>query len=242
MKGIQTGRKASRWALVPVKVLGDAKQRLDAALGADRRGITLAMLNDVLRAVAAGSRVEQIAVVTADPDVASVAVGYGAVVIDEIEALGMNAAIKLGVEQVRQLSGREVVVLPADIPLLTGAELDRLMQLLEAEQGAGGNSVVGITASADSRGTNLLCLETDRDFATCYGPNSYSLHLEKALQSGCRPVTLQSSAVSLDVDNHADLDAFIQTCLAKPHFQATQTWKFLQATGLLGSFGKVEGG
>ena len=154
----------------------------------------------------------------------------------------MNAAIKLAIEQIHQLGGSHVVVLPADIPLATGEELDRLMQLQEVEQRAGGNGVIGITPSADGRGTNLLCLETGSDFETCYGPSSYSLHLERALQSSRRPVTLESSALSLDIDSPADLQTFIQTCLAEPRFQATQTWKFLQAAGLLESFGKTGGG
>lgn len=239
---IRTNSELSLWALVPVKGLGDAKQRLDTTLGPDRRGITLAMLNDVLVAVADSNRIEQVAVVTADAEVASVASGLGALVVDEIKGGGMNTAIRLGIEQIHQLSGRHVVILPADIPLATGVELDRLMLQLQAEQLAGGNSVVGITASADGRGTNLLCVETSRDFETCYGPNSYSLHLERALQSSCRSVVLDSSALSLDIDSRADLQRFIQTCLAEPRFQATETWKFLRVTDLLGSFGKVEGG
>ena len=130
MNGIQNSESPPHWALVPVKGLGDAKQRLDATLGADRRGITLAMLNDVLGALGDSSRVEQTAVVTADPDVASVARGLGAVVVDEIEAVGMNAAVRLGIEHILKLNGSHVVVLPADIPLAAGAELDRLLREL----------------------------------------------------------------------------------------------------------------
>lgn len=237
-----TDSQPSLFALVPVKVLGEAKQRLNVALGPDRRGLILAMLEDVLCALADSSRIEQTAVVTADADVAGAAARLGVLVIDEIESRGMNAAIKLAIEQIHRLGGSRVVVLPADIPLATGEELDRLMQLQEAEEGAGGNGVIGITPSADGRGTNLLCLETSSDFETCYGLSSYSLHLERALQSSRRPVTLASTALSLDIDSPADLQAFIQTCLAEPSFQATQTWKFLQAAGLLESFGKTEGG
>ena len=68
-----TDSQPSLFALVPVKVLGEAKQRLNVALGPDRRGLTLAMLKDVLSALADSSRIEQIAVVTADADVARAA-------------------------------------------------------------------------------------------------------------------------------------------------------------------------
>lgn len=238
----ETHSQSALWALVPVKVLGESKQRLNATLGPDRRGITLAMLNDVLHALVDSRRIGEIVVVTADTEVAGVASSLGARVVDEIEPRGMNAAIKLGIEQIQHLNGSHALVLPVDIPLATGEELDRLMQALEVEQRAGGNSVIGITPSADGRGTNLLCLETSAGISTCYGLNSYSLHLEKALQTGCRPVTLESSALSLDIDSRVDLQTFIQTCLAQPCYQATDTWKFLQTTGLLESLGKAEGG
>lgn len=237
-----TDSQLSLFALVPVKVLREAKQRLNIILGPDRRDLTLAMLEDVLFALADSNRIERIAVVTADADVASAAAHLGVLVIDEIEPRGMDAAIKLAIEQIHELGGSHAVVLPADIPLATGEELDRLMRLQEAEQRAGGNGVIGITPSADGRGTNLLCLEANSDFETCYGPSSYTLHLERALQNSRRPVTLESPALSLDIDSPADLQTFIRTCLAEPRFQATETWKFLQAAGLLESFGKTEGG
>ena len=230
------------FALIPVKVLGEAKQRLSITLGPDRRGLMLAMLEDVLFAMADSSRIDQIAVVTADAEVASAAARFGALVIDEIEPRGMNAAISLALEQIQQHGGSHAVVLPADIPLVTGEELDRLMQLQEAAQNTGGNGLIGITPSADGRGTNLLCLETGSHFETRYGLGSYSLHLEGALQSGRRPVTLESSAVSLDIDSPPDLQTFIQTCRTQPRFQATQTWRFLRETGLLDSFGQAGGG
>lgn len=237
----ETSGERSRCAVIPVKVLGEAKQRLNTTLGADRRTITLAMLRDVLCAVAASQRIARVAVVTADVEVARVARDLGARVIDEHEPRGMNGAIKLGMKHVQQVGGGYAVILPADIPLATGAELDRLLQLHETEQRNGGNSVIGITPSADGRGTNLLCLDTNRDFQICYGPNSYSLHLERALQSNCRSMTLDSLPLSLDIDNRADLQLFIQTCLAESHFRATATWKFLRTTGLLETLRAKEG-
>ena len=48
--------KLSLWAVVPVKVLDESKRRLNATLGSDRRGITLAMLKDVLSALADSRR------------------------------------------------------------------------------------------------------------------------------------------------------------------------------------------
>lgn len=234
--------ECSYWAVIPVKVLGEAKQRLNATLGADRRGITLAMLTDVLSAVTESEKIARVAVVTADVEVAALATELGAGVIDEHEPRAMNSAIEQGVDHVRQSGGSRVVILPADLPLATGAELDRLMQLYENEQRSGGNSVIGITPSADGRGTNLLCLDANGEFQIGYGPGSFALHVERALQSNCRSMTLESSALSLDIDNRADLQLFIRTCLTDPRFKRTKTWKFLRAAGLLETLRSNENG
>jgi len=115
------------WALVPVKSLRWTKQRLKTCLGSARAGLTIATLKDVLGALASSREIAQIAVVTADPRVADIAVARGALVIDEGEPRGMNEAIELGINTIKGIGGQRVAIIPADIPLLTGTEIDRVM-------------------------------------------------------------------------------------------------------------------
>ena len=226
------------WALVPVKALAGAKQRLKSCLGPDRAGFTIAMFEDVLNALADSREVAHTAVVTADSRMADIAASRGVRVIEEIESRGMNAAIELGIDAIRRMGGHRVVILPADIPLVTGSEIDGLLHALEVEQLAGGNSVIGLSASADGRGTNFLCLGTNRKFQTRYGRNSYRLHREGALESQYRPVALHSRTVSIDIDRERDLDELISFCRLNPRHQDTESWKFLRKKGLINDAGE----
>ena len=99
-------RDEGLWALVPLKSLEGAKQRLKNCLGADREGFTLAMFKDVLAALCESKEVSFIAVVTDDPRVAAIADLDGLLVVDEFESKGLNGALERGREAIRRLGGR----------------------------------------------------------------------------------------------------------------------------------------
>ena len=82
------------WAVVPIKHLGAAKQRLaDALARPDRRRLTLAMADDVLAALSGVPGLAGVAVISGDPEVAALARRYGARHIPEPEARGHTAAV-----------------------------------------------------------------------------------------------------------------------------------------------------
>ncbi len=216
------------WALVPVKALEGAKQRLKNCLGADREGFTIAMLKDVLAALSESKEVSHIAVVTDDPRVAAIAKQGGLVVVDEIESKGMNEALELGREAIRRMGGQRMVIIPADIPLMTGPEADRIVRELQAARHTREEDVTGIGPSKDRGGTNFLCIETSRPFPLMFGADSYRRHKKCAIDHGSQPVVLRSSTIALDIDEDKDLDEFITFCLSNPEFQKTGTWEFLQ--------------
>jgi len=216
------------WAVVPVKPLHLSKQRLAGDLGAYRSELTLAMLSDVLQALGASRAVRGVLVVTLDAIVAEVAKAEGAEVVEEAGAFGMNRAIAQGTSAARRAGAAWVVVVPVDIPLLTGAEFDRLVFEFHSQVSRGAGSRVGIVPSGDGGGTNWLCLATDSPFTPSYGPDSYRRHLEQARAEGLHPRTLNSPLVSMDMDEAGDLDEFESFCLLHEQFQATRTWRFLR--------------
>lgn len=226
-------RDEGLWALVPVKALEDAKQRLKNCLGADREGFTVAMLKDVLAALSASKAIAHIAVVTGDPRVAAIAERGSLVVVDEVASNGLNAALDLGRESIRQMGGNRIVIVPADIPLITGCETDRSLFELQFQRQARGVEVTGIGPSKDRGGTNFLCIETGRPFPLMFGPDSYRRHQECAIEHGSQPVVLHSPTISLDIDEDEDLDDFITFCLSNPEYQKTGTWQFLQEKGYI---------
>ncbi len=225
---------AELWALIPVKALLLAKQRLKECLGPLREGFTLAMLQDVLAAVAASRAVTRVVVVTADARVADMARQHGIMVVADGGVVGMNAAIDLAVAAILSKGGRRVVILPADLPLLTGVELDRLAAAFAQQGGGSDRAAIGINPATDRGGTNCLFLDTDRPFTFQYGPGSFTLHRNSAAAHHRKVIALVSPAVSLDIDEPGDIGEFLAFCARHPQFRETQTWKFLHSCDRLG--------
>lgn len=224
-------RDEGLWALVPVKALAGAKQRLKECLGEDREGFSVAMLKDVLAALADSKEVAQVVVVTADDRVAAIAEQGGLLVVDENGSKGMNAAIDLGVEAIRKRGGQRVVILPADIPLMTGAEFDRIAGDFEHQAQTKGNDFIGISPSSYRGGTNCLFLNTRQAFTFHYGPDSFKLHHDSAQRHRHRPISLYSPTISIDIDDKRDLDVWVSYCVRNPEFKQTEAWKFLLNKG-----------
>ena len=113
-------------AIVPVKRLEDAKQRLAAAVPpGPRKALAEAMLFDVLSHVRRSSVIEATLVVTADRAAAKIAGWLGAEVLPEQGDEGHPAAAADGARWAIEHGFERVAMLPADCPLLDPADLDR---------------------------------------------------------------------------------------------------------------------
>lgn len=226
------------WGLVPVKSLEQANQRLKPYLGSDCIEFSMSMFVDVMRALQDSTKIKNIAIVTADPRVIGIAENHDLLVVDEIESMGLNPAVELGIEAIRRRGGQRIVIMPTDIPLVTGVEIDRILQEfnLQLEQGSG--NFLGICPAKNSGGTNLLCLDTDHLIRLSYGPNSYNLHVRMAQEARQNLVTLHSTPISIDIDDQQDLNEFIAYCRAHPQYQRTASWQFLRQSGHVNESGE----
>ncbi len=216
------------WVVLPVKPLGLSKQRLEDCLGPFRRGLTEAMLHDMLEALGSSVTTKGVVIVTMDAEVAALAEAKGATVTEEAGPFGMNPAIEQGLGAARRLGAARLAVLPVDIPLMTGGEFDRLVLDLDSRSAGSANPVMGIVPSGDSQGTNWICIGADAPFKPAYGPGSYRRHFEAARAQGQQPITLVSPRVSLDIDEASDLEAFLRFCQSHAEYQRTSTWQFLR--------------
>ena len=138
------------WAVVPVKAPSSAKQRLAAALSqAIRRDLALAMLEDVLSALAGARGLAGIIVVTVDPTVATIAARHGARISDADANAGHTAAV-MGAARRLAADGSAMLTLPGDVPLATWAEIEQVI----AAQRAGNRFV--IVPARDEHGSNAI--------------------------------------------------------------------------------------
>jgi 2-phospho-L-lactate guanylyltransferase len=194
------------WAIVPVKALGEAKQRLAAVLPlAARRRLMLAMLRDVLATLAEVERIACVLVVTPDAEVADTAQRLGARVLREDRCRGHSAAAMAGFAQALAGGAAQALTVPADAPCVTPGELSRL---LDAAHPGTGPSVVLVPAH-DFDGTNAVLAAPPDAFPPRFGPGSFARHLAEAEALGlaCRIVELPGLA--LDIDEPRDLAALI---------------------------------
>jgi 2-phospho-L-lactate guanylyltransferase len=194
------------WAVVPVKSMAEAKQRLAGVLPQEaRRRLMLAMLRDVLATLSQVEALGPVLVVTPDAEVAELAVRRGVGVLREARTQGHSAAAVAGFAYAAAHGAKRALTLPADAPLLTPAELGRLIDATDTEAGAR----VALVPSHDGDGTNAVLAAPPDVFPPRFGPGSFARHCAaaKAMGLACRVVEL--TGLGMDVDEPRDLQALL---------------------------------
>jgi 2-phospho-L-lactate/phosphoenolpyruvate guanylyltransferase len=213
--------RARLWAVLPVKDLQHAKQRLAGTLSAaERRALFAAMLEDVLSALAATEGLAGILMVTRDPQAQRLAARYGARVLVEPENRGHTAASSLGAAMLAREGAVGMVQLPADIPLVTP---DDIRAVLRAH---GPAPAVTLAPSRDKLGSNAVACSPPDLLPLRFGDDSFSPHRARARSQGIEPQIVERPRLALDVDTPADLAAF----LAAP--SDTRTYAYLVQSGI----------
>jgi 2-phospho-L-lactate guanylyltransferase len=192
-------------AILPIKSLDAAKQRLAAELdAAPRRALAEAMFSDVLVALRRAHRVDAVLVVSRDHNAQRIAGGYAAMVAEDQDH-GHNAAATRGIARAVELGAERVLLVPGDCPLLDAAELDRLIAV-----SAPARSVV-IVPDRHGTGTNALLLTPPDVLAPAFGEGSHQRHLEHAAAAGIHARTAELPSLALDIDTPDDLSAVEMT-------------------------------
>src|SRR5450631_738037 len=188
-------QRRSACALIAIKSRLQCKTRLAEALVPEARiQLVRSLLAAVLSAAGGAQTVRQIIVVSPERD--SVAAEIP-VLADTGECL--NGALMQAHRALREFGCREVVILPADLPNITAAEIDALVR-------AGRNGGFAIAPDSAGMGTNALCLASAHPFRFQFGVDSKQLHLQEAQRSGLRPCVVRLPGLAFDVDSPADLD------------------------------------
>ena len=215
---------AMRAALIPMKDLAGAKQRLASKLALpERRALALAMLSDVIAACRESGCFDVVAVTSADAGVAEAAVTLGAVpLVEPPDAGGLNEGLTWGGEALAQgMALGELVILPADIPLARAEDVRAVCDALAA---AGDRCVI---VRARDGGTNALALRPPRAIPMRFGPQSCDAHIAAARAAGLDVVELALDRLAFDVDAPEDLDALASLPLGA----ATSAWLAAHTAG-----------
>ena len=210
-------------AVLPVKDLGDAKQRLAGFLdAAERRRLARAMAEDVLETLARVPGLAETIVVTRDDWAAELAARHGARVLAEPANEGQGAAVARAAEALEGEGIPTLLQVPGDVP---GAGADEIAAAMEGH-GRDGAPAVTLVPAHDRRGTNCVLCSPPGVLPFRFGHESFGPHCRAARALGIAPRIVPLPGLGLDIDTPDDLRAF----LARP--APGRTLDYLRESGI----------
>lgn len=183
------------WLIIPVKPPHQAKSRLSEVLGEDQRAtLAGAMLRHVHQAASDAQGVAQIALLGPSrlglPDDVLLLAEPGG---------GLNPAVESAFAHVAAEGADRMIVLFADLPLLTSQDVERLATVP--------NGTIAIAPDRHGTGTNALSLPIPmaKGFTFAFGTDSFAAHRAEAGRLGLRIELVHSPGLARDVDVPDDL-------------------------------------
>ncbi len=194
---------AGIWAVVPVKDTSFAKQRLAPALAPLlRQALALAMLEDVLAALAKVPGLAGRLLVTTDSAARRLAARYDCDCMAEGAGGGHTGAVTAASRRLARNGCASMRTLPGDIPLVTAAEIGRLISAHRPTPS------FTIAPSHDERGSNAILLSPPDTVTLRFGEDSFFPHLAAAEARGIAPSIVHLPGIAFDIDNPLDLAHF----------------------------------
>ena len=198
------------WAIVPVKPLRRGKSRLAGALSEEERTeLNRNLLQNTLKTLAEIKELEEVLVISRDPAALTIARNYGARTVREDGQPELNTALKRATVIAQVYAIRGVLVLPADLPLISREDVQTLIQR------AVDPPVIVIAPDRHGTGTNALLISPSGLIEYDVGENSFQRHCERARNAGARLEIVNLPSLGLDLDLPEDLELIRKMELAK---------------------------
>jgi 2-phospho-L-lactate guanylyltransferase len=185
----------SLWAIVPVKPLRRGKSRLSEILSEEERY----QLNhylfihtiDVLKQV---EGISEILVVSRDSDVLTESRELDVRTVTENGTPELNNALRRASLFSMALSTEGVLIVPADLPLLTPDDVRAFLDVKMQPPTA--------VISPDRRreGTNMLLIDPADLITFSFGQASFDIHCALVKESGANLVVFENDRIALDLD------------------------------------------
>jgi|SRR5687767_3306742 len=189
------------WAIVPVKPLRSGKSRLAGTLTADERTeLNRTLLQHTLKTLSDLKEVEHVLVISRDPEALTVARMYGARTVREDGQPHLNTALRRATAIAQIYATRGVLVLPADLPLVSREDILTLVER------AADPPVVVIAPDRHEKGTNALLISPAGMIEYDFGENSFQRHCARVKEAGARLEIVNLPSLALDLDLPEDLE------------------------------------
>ncbi|MGE5463247.1 MAG: 2-phospho-L-lactate guanylyltransferase [Syntrophothermus sp.] len=189
------------WAIVPVKPLRRGKSRLAGLLSEDERTeLNRKLLQHTLQTLCDLKELEEVLVISRDPQALTLARNYGARTVREDGQPELNTALKRATVIAQVYATRGVLVLPADLPLITREDVLTLIDH------AADPPVVVIAPDRHNTGTNALLMSPSGLIEYDFGVNSFQRHCQQVDATGARLEIVNLPNLGLDLDIPEDLE------------------------------------
>jgi 2-phospho-L-lactate guanylyltransferase len=194
------------WAIVPVKPLQRGKSRLAEVLTQEERlDLNRRLLAHTMDTLTAIPEIEHVLVISRDQAALALAREYGARTVQEHGAPQLNIALTRATIVARTYATRGVLILPADLPLITPEDIQTLLSR------AVDPPVVVISPDRRRQGTNALLVCPAGVIEYEFGPGSFQRHCTRARQAGAHLEICELPSLALDMDLPEDLELVSET-------------------------------
>ncbi len=188
------------WAIVPVKPLRRGKSRLSGVLSDDERAaLNKKLLIHTMKTITHLPELEQVLVVSRDPEALAIARFHGARTVLEDGTPHLNVAITRATAVAMMYSAAGVLILPADLPQMTEEDVRVMVKA------ASTSPSVAIAPDHRRQGTNALLVRPPGLLKYSFGENSFSKHISQAKEKGAKVEVIELPSLARDVDYPEDL-------------------------------------
>lgn len=197
------------WALVPLKTVARAKQRLVSELdGLARRELVMAMAKDVLAALSEVRAIQRVVLVCNDPEAVSLTHPQDIDWFRAATASGLNEELSAAADHAEERGATAALVVHADLPLITAPAAEQFLA------SAPGVKEIRIVPCKDEIGTNVLLAPLPFPMPLRFGRNSCAAFTKAARIEGHELQVIRNASLSLDIDSPRDLrtlkDLYVQ--------------------------------
>lgn len=191
----------SLWAIVPIKPLRRGKSRLSTVLSeTEREQLNQTLLIKTIVCLKEIKEIDQILVVSYDPNALTISRDYGVRTIQESHNTNINKALRKGSMAAQTFNISSILVIPADLPYIN---TDAIHQMLSK---TGKPPEIVISPDRRMNGTNALYISPVGILDYDFGMWSFRKHIEQAERKKIRVEIYNNDALSFDLDIPEDLE------------------------------------
>lgn len=186
--------------IVPVKPFSEAKSRLAEVFSQSQRiELSRSLLQHTINVLQEVTIPIRLMVVSRDLEALAMAEKAGFIIVNENGYSSLNSALKLAASTPHLGNSNGIVILPADLPLITHYDVEGVINESFAPP------VVIIVPDRWKKGTNCLLINPADLIPFSFGTRSFIQHKKLAKAAGVNLKVIYNDHIAIDLDTPEDL-------------------------------------